>query len=394
MDITPIASVSTNSLIAAVSGTRPLKRAFAPDSVDVADESDDVRISPVARDAARTGQAPQEEGASRPGTAYGLPISQLVREGQRYRFGAEESEDNAVVTGGHDAESTRENALAPNEETEEQSEETRLGFRVEGEEDAEGSEEGADLSRPTGRDGEPLTDDEVQLVQELKQRDMEVRRHEMAHIAASGGHARGGAHFEYQVGPDGKRYAVGGDVSIDISAGNTPEETVRKMQAVQRAALAPAQPSSQDRSVAAAAARKEMQARAELLEAAVRERQEAERSSQAAPESAGPGAEAPDIGQGEMEPVEGIAPTGNDEAPGLVAPAGEASALVPNGENEESIAVIPSEGEEGGMLAKLNEAIRPEEKDESSPASVGSVIASAGQMMARLSAMQAYGTVA
>lgn len=112
-----------------------------------------------------------------------------------------------------------------------------------------------------------LNDEEKQQAQELQTRDREVRAHEMAHVASGGQYVRGGANFEYQTGPDGKRYAVGGEVSIDTSkVSNDPEATIRKMQVVKRAALAPAKPSPQDRSVAAQATQKETQAREELRE--------------------------------------------------------------------------------------------------------------------------------
>ena len=110
-----------------------------------------------------------------------------------------------------------------------------------------------------------LSDEEKRQVAELSRRDREVRAHEAAHMAAGGGHVRGGAQFSYQTGPDGKRYAVGGEVSIDTSTvRDNPEATIRKMQTVRKAALAPANPSGQDRSVAAAASAKEAQARQEL----------------------------------------------------------------------------------------------------------------------------------
>lgn len=113
--------------------------------------------------------------------------------------------------------------------------------------------------------GQELTDEEEQQVDELKQRDQEVRRHEAAHKAAAGGHAIGGPTFEFQTGPDGKRYAVGGEVKIDTSeVRGDPEATIQKMQQVRRAALSPADPSSQDRAVATQAAAAERQARAEL----------------------------------------------------------------------------------------------------------------------------------
>lgn len=115
-------------------------------------------------------------------------------------------------------------------------------------------------------DGQGLTPEEEKQVKELKLRDQEVRRHEQAHKAAAGTHATGGASFEYTTGPDGKRYVSGGEVQIDTSpvSGN-PRATVAKMQQIRRAALSPAEPSGQDRAVAAQAAAAEQQARAEMV---------------------------------------------------------------------------------------------------------------------------------
>jgi len=110
-----------------------------------------------------------------------------------------------------------------------------------------------------------LDREEVQQLQELKQRDLEVRTHEQAHLAAAGQYARGGASFTYQKGPDGASYAVGGEVGIDIGKERTPEATITKMQIIKRAALAPATPSGADRSIAAAAGMMESQARQEAL---------------------------------------------------------------------------------------------------------------------------------
>jgi hypothetical protein len=117
---------------------------------------------------------------------------------------------------------------------------------------------------PPGLDGErELNEDQKQQVRELKKRDAEVKSHEQAHMASGGGLVQGGASFEYQSGPDGRMYAVGGEVKIDMSAERTPEATIRKMQQVRRAALAPAEPSGTDRAVAAQAAQIEAQARME-----------------------------------------------------------------------------------------------------------------------------------
>jgi len=117
-----------------------------------------------------------------------------------------------------------------------------------------------------------LTEGEIQQVREMKQRDREVRAHERAHMAAGAGLVKGGATFSMQRGPDDRMYAVGGEVSIDTSSEKDPEATIRKMQQVKRAALAPADPSSTDRAVAARAGQIEAQARQEKnsLEAAAR----------------------------------------------------------------------------------------------------------------------------
>ncbi len=105
----------------------------------------------------------------------------------------------------------------------------------------------------TGADSS-LSEEEQSEVTDLKQRDTEVRAHEAAHMAAAGGYARGAAQYTYEQGPDGKQYAIGGEVQIDVSAvPDDPEATIRKMETVRAAALAPANPSGQDRSVAAQA---------------------------------------------------------------------------------------------------------------------------------------------
>ncbi|WP_119393708.1 putative metalloprotease CJM1_0395 family protein [Salinibius halmophilus] len=109
-----------------------------------------------------------------------------------------------------------------------------------------------------------LSEIELQQVQELSQRDREVRQHELAHQAAAGQYG-GSMKLEYTIGPDGKRYAVAGSVQVDLSREATAEETIEKAEQIQRAAMAPSEPSSQDRMVAQQAVMMEMAARAELL---------------------------------------------------------------------------------------------------------------------------------
>ncbi|MEM6300588.1 MAG: putative metalloprotease CJM1_0395 family protein [Pseudomonadota bacterium] len=110
-----------------------------------------------------------------------------------------------------------------------------------------------------------LTEQERQQVRELAARDREVRAHEQAH-ANVGGRFAGAPSYTFQRGPDGRQYAVGGEVSIDVSpVPGDPQATIEKARIVRRAALAPAEPSAQDRRVAAEATALEQQARAELL---------------------------------------------------------------------------------------------------------------------------------
>lgn len=111
-----------------------------------------------------------------------------------------------------------------------------------------------------------LTDEERDKVEKLKQRDAEVRTHEQAHLAQAGAFAQG-VSYEYEVGPDGKKYAVGGSVQVDTSpVAGDPAATIAKMQTLRRAALAPDHPSGQDRTVAVQAAKLEAEARAQLAQ--------------------------------------------------------------------------------------------------------------------------------
>lgn len=103
-----------------------------------------------------------------------------------------------------------------------------------------------------------------QQITELASRDREVRSHEQAHAAVGGSYA-GAPTYSFKRGPDGQAYAVGGEVSIDVSPiPNDPAATLRKMEVVQQAALAPAEPSAQDLRVAAQAQVLAAQARSEL----------------------------------------------------------------------------------------------------------------------------------
>jgi hypothetical protein len=133
----------------------------------------------------------------------------------------------------------------------------------EGSENAEQENEQAVEQEFTEQEQQQLAQEEQQI-KELKLRDTEVRVHEQAH-ASVGGQYAGSPSYEYQRGPDGSNYAVGGEVKIDVAViGGDPQGTIDKMQTVRAAALAPAEPSGADRSIAADATKKLSAAQAEL----------------------------------------------------------------------------------------------------------------------------------
>ena len=116
---------------------------------------------------------------------------------------------------------------------------------------------------------EKLSPDEERLVRDLQSRDSEVRAHEAAHQAAGGG-MTGAASYTYQQGPDGKMYAIGGEVSITMKSDSTPEETIANARQIAAAAMAAGNPSPQDYAVASSARVMEMKAQQQLA----REQQE------------------------------------------------------------------------------------------------------------------------
>ena len=132
-----------------------------------------------------------------------------------------------------------------------------------GKEDALAKKSGQDKNK-INKSVNDLNPNQLALLRKLQARDTEVRAHEAAHQAAGGG-LTGGATFTYQRGPDGKMYAIGGEVPITIKGGSTPEEKIANARQVEAAALAPARPSPQDYAVASKAKMMEIQAQQELL---------------------------------------------------------------------------------------------------------------------------------
>lgn len=93
--------------------------------------------------------------------------------------------------------------------------------------------------------------DRVQ-VQRLATRDRYVRIHEMSHAAALGMYA-GRIHYNYEVGPDGKAYAVGGYTEVNTMPASNKELALAQARTIRRAAMAAGEASGGDRAAAAQA---------------------------------------------------------------------------------------------------------------------------------------------
>jgi len=113
-----------------------------------------------------------------------------------------------------------------------------------------------------------------QMISQLQSRDRVVRSHEAAHVSAGGSLVVSGPSYTYQNGPDGRSYAIGSEVQLDVSpVANDPEATLKKSEQIRRAALAPADPSPQDLRVSSSASQLASRARVDI---AVQRREEAQ----------------------------------------------------------------------------------------------------------------------
>lgn len=128
---------------------------------------------------------------------------------------------------------------------------------------AGGGEQPQNGTAPVEASPQELTPQAQAQIAQLKAIEEKVKAHEAAHKAV-GGAMTGPVSYSYTRGPDGKNYITGGEVPISISSGKTPQETISRMQQVIQAALAPADPSPQDRAVAGQAAAQQQEARQQL----------------------------------------------------------------------------------------------------------------------------------
>jgi hypothetical protein len=230
--------------------------------------------------------APLNRGAPDTAARPGPPVARLDLPSQTQAQSAEASQTQA-----QSAEASQIQALsaeasqtqAPSAEASQtQAQSAEDGLETPDPQSASAEEETDTNARSAKVDEQGLTESDRRKVEQLKRRDLEVREHERAHKTA-GGSITGSARYTFTRGPDGKQYAVGGEVSIDASpVPGKPDATIRKMEVVKRAALAPRNPSGQDRSVASRADAEIIKAKQELAE--LRREEQSDQPSQTSPE--------------------------------------------------------------------------------------------------------------
>ncbi|MDC0932407.1 putative metalloprotease CJM1_0395 family protein [Arcobacteraceae bacterium] len=91
-------------------------------------------------------------------------------------------------------------------------------------------------------------EDFTRVLEKFRNKDSEIRTHEQAH--ASIGHTTSPISYNYQEGPDGKMYAVGGSVRLDTSIPDEPTAAAFKLEMIQKAALGVTNLSSADGAIA------------------------------------------------------------------------------------------------------------------------------------------------
>jgi hypothetical protein len=102
-------------------------------------------------------------------------------------------------------------------------------------------------------------------IKEFQSINSTVRSHEQIHMAALGQYAGSIPAYNFITGPDGKSYAGGGSIKVDMSPvpGN-PEATLSKANTILYASMATGNPSDADKSTAEKAFTLALQAKKEI----------------------------------------------------------------------------------------------------------------------------------
>ncbi len=86
------------------------------------------------------------------------------------------------------------------------------------------------------------------VLEKFKKADAQIRSHEQVH--ATIGQTTAPISYNYQKGPDGKMYAVGGNVRFDTSIPDDPKAAAFKLDQLSRAATGVSDPSEADTMIA------------------------------------------------------------------------------------------------------------------------------------------------
>jgi len=131
--------------------------------------------------------------------------------------------------------------------------------------DKKGTADNKKQSKSSNKELKSEDSGDEETIRQLQARDAEVRAHELKHLASAGQYASGGIVYDYQVGPDGRLYAVGGHVNVNTgSVSGDPEATLQKARSLRMTAMAVGDPSAADAGVAQEAAQMESDAMADI----------------------------------------------------------------------------------------------------------------------------------
>lgn len=101
-------------------------------------------------------------------------------------------------------------------------------------------------------------------VARLRGQERDVRRHQVFKAAVGGAYVSA-ASYQFDIGPDGHRYIVGGESPLDLSpVENNPRATIQKMQRVRAAATLGIRPTRADRNATFVSVRTEGSARSQI----------------------------------------------------------------------------------------------------------------------------------
>lgn len=90
--------------------------------------------------------------------------------------------------------------------------------------------------------------DYSRVVEKFKSKDKEIRNHEQIH--ANLGKSSSPINYNYQMGPDGKLYAMGGYVKLDVSMPTDPKAAMAKIEQIKKASSSPNDLSTADLGIA------------------------------------------------------------------------------------------------------------------------------------------------